>query len=179
MWLKWGVRLAVPVQAFAPSGVHTCRPDAHRVRAEGLRRRRSTGHGAVHFPAGHVVQVSRVQVVGGVLWRLQVQRFPVRFHRWRRLRRRTIFEEQKKKKKCDEIMTTANRMWHRIYIIYIYLLLLLLLYASVFLFLVSSDSYRLPIYYNIVFIVTLSTWHAIIMFSVTILYFIVIQNVKN
>lgn len=67
VWSDAGLRLAVPVQAFAPPGVHTRRPGADRVHAEGLRRGRSAGHGAVHIPAGHVVQMPRVQVFGGVV----------------------------------------------------------------------------------------------------------------
>lgn len=84
--LSADIRLAVPVQTFAPSGVHTRRPGADPVRAEGLRRGRRTGHRTVRVSAGHVVQVSRVQVFGGILRGIPVQRLPVRAHQ-RHLRR--------------------------------------------------------------------------------------------
>lgn len=85
-YLSADIRLAVPVQTFAPSGVHTRWPWADPVRVEGLRRRRRTGHRTVRVPAGHVVQVSRVQVFRGVLRGIPVQRLPVCAHQ-RHLRR--------------------------------------------------------------------------------------------
>lgn len=70
-------RLAIPVQTFASSCVHTRRPGADHVHPEGVRGRSRTGHGTVRFPAGHVVQVSCVQDFGGCMRRLPVQRLSV------------------------------------------------------------------------------------------------------